>query len=212
MLLVSLATLILLFTPYIGEVLRSFNTMMHESGHAIMSLLMGGEVNQIELYGNTEGVTESMIGGGFASILVSLSGYLATTAMMVVMVWMIKREKYTILFYLIAALSIINLVFWIRNIYGFLWITALVGFLSYIVFKKKEWIKATLYSMATIVVIDATRSVLDILYLSYKYPKEAGDATGLSEITMLPVLVCGVVFAIIHIIGLFLLIKVIRKK
>ena len=189
--LVCLSILILLFVPYIGDFLRTFNTLIHESGHAIMALITGGDVVKIELYSNTEGVTQNLISGKLSSILVSLSGYLSTTLGAIIMFYLIKKEKYRILFYSITLLSIINLIFWIRNLYGFIWIISFIILLGLIIFKKRDLIKNTVYSLFIILLVDSTRSVLDIFYLSYKTPGDAGDASVLSNATLIPDLFWG---------------------
>lgn len=206
--LLCLSVFVLLFIPYVGEFLRTFNTLIHESGHAIMALVTGGDVVKIELYSNTEGVTQNLISGNLSAILVSLSGYLSTTLGVIIMFYLIKKESYRILFYSITLLSIVNLIFWIRNVYGFLWILSFIILLGLIIFKNRDLIKNTVYCLFIILLVDSTRSVIDIFYLSYKTPGDAGDTSVLSNATLIPDLVWGILFLLQHLIGLFIVFKI----
>lgn len=61
---------------------RLLVTMMHESGHAIATLLMGGEVNQIILNADSSGRCLSLLPTGtLRRIVVSSGGYLGTAVM-----------------------------------------------------------------------------------------------------------------------------------
>lgn len=210
--LLSIAVLILLFIPYIGEVLRTFNTMIHESGHAAVTSIFNGEVEEIELYANTEGVTTTRNGGFVAKFLTSISGYISTSLAIIGMVWLIKRKKYAFFYASIMLLTFINLVFWVRNLYGFVWVISLLAILGFILYKKKEWIDKALYAMLLIVTVDATRSVIDILMLSINTPKDAGDATGLASLTLIPAIVWGIFFVVQHVICLFFAIRIMIDK
>src|SRR5688500_15303530 len=70
------ASLIVSFIPgaeLITYPLRLFSTLVHEGGHAIATVLTGGSVNQIWVFPNTSGLTESL--GGFGPQIHS-GGYL----------------------------------------------------------------------------------------------------------------------------------------
>ncbi|MGV2644778.1 M50 family peptidase, partial [Clostridium perfringens] len=57
---------------------RILDTMIHELGHAVLTLLMSGRVLSIELNPAHRGVTYSMLAsGGWSPIVGSLAGYMS---------------------------------------------------------------------------------------------------------------------------------------
>jgi hypothetical protein len=72
------ASLILSFIPgaeLLTYPIRLFSTLVHEGGHALATVISGGSVNQIWVFPNTSGLTESL--GGFGPLIYS-GGYLGT--------------------------------------------------------------------------------------------------------------------------------------
>lgn len=206
-------TLGLLYIPYLGEFLRAFNTMIHESGHAFMTLLTSGKVDSIALFANTEGVTKSYTSSWFGSVLISLSGYLFSSFTMFLMALMWKKERYKTIALLLGVLSLVNLVLWVRNLYGLIWVSIFtIGIFYLIKSKNKEIIAYVTLGLLVILLTDAFRASFDILQLSYKLPLEAGDATNLSKLTFIPALGWGLFFFIQNGILLFFSIKNILKK
>lgn len=81
LLIATLLALGLQFLPYANFVLyplRLFVTFIHESGHALAALLVGGQVDSLTVFSNGEGVTWTRV-PGWASWLVFSGGYLGTT-------------------------------------------------------------------------------------------------------------------------------------
>ena len=80
LLIASLITLALQFIPYSNYLIypiRLFVTFIHESGHALASVLSGGNVFYLQVHTNGEGVTWSHPGNGFMWLMIS-GGYLGT--------------------------------------------------------------------------------------------------------------------------------------
>lgn len=78
----TLLTLVLNFVPYSNVVLyplRLFVTFVHESGHALATLLVGGGVVSLAVSPDGSGLTQS-VGSSFATAwLIDSAGYLGTT-------------------------------------------------------------------------------------------------------------------------------------
>ena len=66
------------FIPF-SSLFRNLDTMIHEFGHALMTLLLSGKVLRIELYADHSGVTYSSMLTPGRSILVSLAGYVTAS-------------------------------------------------------------------------------------------------------------------------------------
>ena len=61
--------------PVVGKFFNIINTLIHELGHALMSLLLHGKVMKIQIFQDTSGVTTTKSDSKFKSTLVSLAGY-----------------------------------------------------------------------------------------------------------------------------------------
>ena len=66
--------------PLVLYPFRLFTTWVHECGHAVMTILVGGHVNSIVIEQNASGVTSSLIPEGrIAQGLVASAGYLGAS-------------------------------------------------------------------------------------------------------------------------------------
>src|SRR4029079_14787724 len=66
--------------PLVLYPFRLFTTWVHECGHAVMTLLVGGQVNSIVIERNAAGVTSSLIPQSrMAQGLVASAGYLGAS-------------------------------------------------------------------------------------------------------------------------------------
>ena len=68
-------TLLFIKIPLIGKFFKVINTVIHELGHAIVSLLLSGKVQKIELFSSSEGVTVTQCSRPWKAFFISLSGY-----------------------------------------------------------------------------------------------------------------------------------------
>jgi hypothetical protein len=122
-------------TPWGETVLypfKLFTTWIHECGHAVVTLLVGGTVSSITIQPDTSGLTMSMLPTGrIAQGLVSSAGYMGASivgCMLVVATRMPRRATAILLFVGVGMLA--TAVFWMRNTFGFVvvlgWGAALV--------------------------------------------------------------------------------------
>jgi MFS family permease len=117
LLLATLATLILMLVPYANILLyplRLFITFVHESGHALGTVLTGGQVASLHVFPNGEGLTRSQINPIWQWVVIS-GGYLGTAIFgaMMLQVGRMKRWRYpgrTALF--TASIGVLAATFW----------------------------------------------------------------------------------------------------
>lgn len=210
---ISIAVLIALHIPYVGQFLRAFNTMIHESGHALMTLLTSGRVESISLFANTEGLTESYITSWFASVLVSLSGYIFSSIALIAVALLWKKQYHQTILLLFGVLAVVNLLLWVRNFYGILWLVLFITTIALLFEMKKEPILPYVtLGVFIILCTDAFRASFDILYLSYQNSTQAGDATNLAEKTLLPALVWGSFFFLQNLLFTYFSLRQLFKK
>jgi len=123
LLLAAVISLALAMTPYGRFILYPFTlftTWVHECSHALMALLVGGDVKSISILPDTSGLTRSAI-PQFLPLrgLVTSSGYLGASVMGCLLIVATRAGKWAHrIIWIIGALMALSLVFWIRNPFG----------------------------------------------------------------------------------------------
>ncbi|MGZ4161312.1 MAG: M50 family metallopeptidase, partial [Neobacillus sp.] len=87
---------ILIQVPIVGNYVEIINTLIHESGHALVALF-GGNVETISLFMNSEGVTLSSQSTWIGSFFTSLAGYIFSSFMAFLSFWLIGKKRQTVL-------------------------------------------------------------------------------------------------------------------
>lgn len=179
--------------PWIGNYVGMVNTLVHESGHALIALI-GGEVHHISLFMNTEGVTYTSHSSWLGGFFTGGAGYVASSLMAFLALWLIYQKKYKILIGILIGLLLMNVIFWVRNPYGIYWLLSFgAGFLLLLYKGSSELIQNCLLLIASILFVEAVSGAFTILLLSFTQPHAAGDATGLANSTLfIPAQVWGI--------------------
>ena len=175
------------YLPKIGRVFKGFNTLIHETGHAFMSLLFSGEVVSVDILHTGEGVATTKSKSWFSKFFISIAGYPFSSIISFLFAYLIFTEHYRIILYIIMSISVINIIFWVRNPYGLVWLivtNALLFSIFYFHLSQTQYYTALF--ITAFVSIDAWVSSWHILYLSIKEPKKAGDSKNLQTFTFLP--------------------------
>jgi hypothetical protein len=174
--------------PYIGKFFRVVNTLIHESGHALMALMLSGKVYRIDLFGDTSGSALTSTKNGFGRFLVSIAGYPASALFALLCFYFIKQNASTYVLYIITSIAILNLIFYVRNAYGIFWLISFILIAICILYYKNQFfINGFSLLCSFIILTDAVISGIHLLIIAVKSPKTAGDAKNLNEITHLPV-------------------------
>jgi len=99
---------------------KLFTTWVHECGHAVMTLLVGGRVSSITIEPDTSGLTRSLIPDGhLARALVASAGYLGASIVGCLLVAATRVEKWTRpILWSLGAFMLVTLVVWMRNLFG----------------------------------------------------------------------------------------------
>ena len=184
--------------PWIGVFFRGLNTLIHESGHAILALLLNGNVLKINLSGDTSGSAITTTNNKFKSFLVSFSGYPFSSLVSLVLFYFIKQNAYQYVIYPLLIIAIVNLMLFVRNLYGIFWLSVFI-ILSFLVIyfdKTFIWLGFSLLC-AFVILSESFISTLRLIYITLKSPKDAGDSGNLAKITKIPALIWSFLFAII---------------
>ncbi|MGJ7912698.1 M50 family metallopeptidase [Neobacillus sp. LXY-1] len=186
---------LLIHVPIIGNYIRVIDTLIHESGHAFMALL-GGNVQTISLFSNSEGATLSNQTTWIGSFFTSLAGYTFASFMAFLAFLLIGRRKQILLIDILLGFIFCNLIFWVRNPYGIFWLCSFAaGFLFLLIKGTPAFRDHLLLLIACILLVDSLQSAYEVMYLSIFYPQAAGDAANLANLTkIVPTLAWGVLF------------------
>jgi len=190
-----IAAIIFCRLPYIGIFFRIYNTMLHESGHALMALVTNGTVERIDLFADTSGQALTKSKNSFLSFLVVFAGYpLASIATWGLFI-LLSRQQYYFIIYLSIGLMLLNLIFWVRNWYGILWLlVSIAGLGALIYFENALITEYVILIICAAAISEAVYSAWVVFYLSVKMPKSSGDAYLLSQIAFLPPFIWGILF------------------
>ncbi|WP_121616717.1 M50 family metallopeptidase [Virgibacillus halodenitrificans] len=182
--------------PVIGNYFSIVNTLIHETGHAVMAVVTGGKVAKIELFTNTEGTAWTSNRYWLGRVLTSLAGYVFSSFIGFLFLYFLSIEKYDYILYILITILLLGLLFWVRNLYGLFWITTFCAGFGYLLFNdNKTVIEDVLLFITAIILVQSVISAFEILYLSLKNSLDAGDATSLARLTfIIPAQLWGILF------------------
>ena len=182
-----LTALLLTRIPVLGKYFRSVNTLVHEAGHAFVTLLLSGEVIAVNLFADTSGTTVTKAKSKFAQAIIALAGYPVSALMGWLCIFLLFHGYYLYILFILTSIALIIMILSLRNIYGLFWAgTFVVLNLLMIYFNNKTLIYTFAAFYSVIIFTDAIISSFVLLVLSLKQSKKAGDATNLQKITKVP--------------------------
>ncbi|MNM01061.1 hypothetical protein D3C81_109810 [compost metagenome] len=177
-----------------SSLFRNLDTMIHEFGHAVVTLLLSGRVLRIELYADHSGVTYSAIQAGFRSVLVALAGYTSASLFALLLFWFYVKGRKDWGLILSTAVAVVMLALYVRGSFGMLWLTGFAC-LNMIMLLAGNGIRTFYYLLLSFLTLE--ESVVGALYLVFAAagsPASAGDATNLAHLTGIPAVLWAVLF------------------
>lgn len=201
--------LILLRLPKIGKFFRIINTLYHENGHALVSLITGGSMHRIDLFADTSGACVTSSKTWISRFLTVLAGYPAAAAASYGMFYLLLRNEVQLLLYIVSAIALFNLFFWVRNKYGVIWLVLFLLCCGALIYFNPPYVTFYfLFFLASLNLVEAFWSCLYLIYLSLENPHHAGDAYSLREMTLLPAFIWALVFLVFCMWMLVLCVKI----
>lgn len=182
--------------PYLGKYFSVANTMIHENYHILFSYLSSGKGVSISLFSDTSGVAHTLQRHRLGRVVTSYAGYTGSTFTAVVLFYCLYKGLYTEILYFFIGLAIYNLLFWVRNLYGILWLLTFISLTVAIVWFQLQTVVIHIsVFLAAIVLVEQFTSTIVVLKASFKNRKDAGDCTSLAEATFIPAFIWGILFA-----------------
>lgn len=171
------------------------NTLFHEIGHSIFALLTDGKVYSISLFTNTEGVAVTGSRFWIGRVLVSLAGYPFASFISFVSFYMLAHYPVTYFLYGLVVCTVFAFIFWIRNLYGFVWCISFVGLILLSIFGGTPLLESFFATFVAFILLTQSVSTAFVIFkLSLKQPKKAGDASNLARHTYIPAPFWGTFF------------------
>jgi hypothetical protein len=178
----------------LGKYFRSVNTLVHEAGHAFVTLILSGEVISVNLFADTSGTTVTKAKGKLPQALIALAGYPASALTGWLCLFLLNKGYPLYIMFVLTCFALIIMILSLRNMYGLFWAgTFVVLNLLLIYFNNKNLIYAFAAFYSVIIFTDAIISSFVLLILAIRQPKKAGDATNLHKITKIPAAVWAII-------------------
>lgn len=193
-----IVALILTRVPIVGKYFQLFNTLIHEIGHSLAGILTFGKVNYMTLSMDTSGGASISSRNFLTSILVTLAGYPFASGISFVLIYMVTMGLYVYIMYSMIALALISIIFWIRNLFGLIWLIVAASLTSWVLFYgSSSLIIAYATTLVAVVFVDSFMSTLVLLEIIARDKEESGDAHNLRNKTGITEYFWGVLFVAI---------------
>jgi hypothetical protein len=120
---VALVYVVGAYVPFGQEALYPltlFTTWVHEMGHGLTALILGGQFTELKIFANSSGLASSYAGAGVPHALVAAGGLLAPPivgSLLIAVVHGPRRARIALT--ILAAAIVLSLVIWVRSIAGF---------------------------------------------------------------------------------------------
>jgi hypothetical protein len=181
-------SLLVSLTPWAQFLLypfKLFTTWVHESGHAVMTVLVGGRVTSMTIDPDTSGLTQSVVPvGRIGRGLVASSGYLGAAVVGSLLIASIRVQKWAhVILLSVAALMLLTLVFWVRNLFGAA--IVLAWSLTLITLARKGVARALRFFLSLLAIQVALNAVYDIRTL-FLIDRRQSDAETMARLFLLP--------------------------
>lgn len=182
-------------------VFRTLNTLVHELSHALVALLFKQKVQKIDLNNDFSGTCVVKTNSKIAQICVALAGYTFTSILAYCLITYLDTQFSSTLFWILIAICVVALVFYVRNTFGILWTMFFIALNFIFIFIPffKPFYQHILYIYAWTLLNENLLSTITLLYLCLKNKKKAGDATLLAKATKIPAIVWAILFFMIAI-------------
>ena len=193
-----LVAFLLLRIPVLNSYLRTTNTLLHESGHALAAILMSGEAIEIKLNSNTSGSALTRTPSKAKAFWVSFSGYPIAALGSLLLMALSYHENYRTGFLILVSISLINLIVFVRNTYGIFWlITFCMVLFSINAFLAPPIALLLFRFICLITFIEGVTSTFVIVLLGLTKRKKAGDITLMEKLSGIPASLLALVLALV---------------
>jgi hypothetical protein len=182
---VSLAVSLTPWGPWLLYPFKLVTTWVHESGHALAAVLVGGHVSSITIAPDTSGLTQSLVPPGRVSRgIVASVGYLGAAIMGCLLMAATRSARWTRPILLtLGALMLVTAVLWIRNVFGF--VVVLAWGVALVALARQGMGRTMQFLLSLLAVQVALNSVFDIRVL-FSIDGGPSDAATMARLFLAP--------------------------
>jgi len=193
---VILSAILAHWLPF-SALFKNIDTLIHEFGHALVTLALAGKVSFIELNADHSGETLSSVSIHWTQIPIALAGYMTASLFMWYLFVSHARGRQKSALTVLTAVATAALVLFVHQGYGRTWLLGFIAVDLGMLFLAPKIILR--YYFLLIAFLSLEESVFSPLWLNYTawlHPSEAGDATVLSGVTPFPALFWSIIFSL----------------
>ena len=199
--LAAAVSLVVSLTPWAQILLypfKLFTTWVHECGHALMTVMVGGHVTSITIDPDTSGVTQGLAPAGrLTRGLVASSGYLGAAVVGCLLMAATRVQKRThVILVGIGAFMLLTLVLWMRNIFGAA--VVLVWGVALVALARQGIGNAARFLLSLLAIQVALNSLYDIRVL-FLIDGGPSDAATMARLFLLPSWVWATLWMVISV-------------
>lgn len=170
-----------------NDFFRNLDTMVHEFGHALVTLLLSGKVMYIQLFSNHSGVTYSQVTRSWSLIPIAMAGYMTASLFAVFLFRQRSKGRQRLGLQVMTVIAIISLVFFIRNEFGVMWVIGFIILNTIMLAFLPRWLCDLYYLLVAFLTLEeSVVGPFSLLLYAWEDPAKAGDATNLAQVTPLP--------------------------
>lgn len=176
---------------------RNLDTMIHEFSHALMALLLSGNVLSVELHADHSGVTYFRLASSWSHLPVAISGYIGASlfALLLFYLQFAKRQKLGLI--LMTLIAAVLLLFYVHSGFGVTWLIGFIALNVLVYLQRKDWIRNGYFGLLAFLSLEeSAMGPFTLVLNSVQNGRTAGDAYSLEEITGIPALIWSVGFLI----------------
>ncbi|MFC5472235.1 M50 family metallopeptidase [Cohnella suwonensis] len=191
----AITALLTRFIPF-SAFFRNVDTLVHELSHALVTLLLSGDVRFIHLYADQSGVTLSAYSSTWKGVPISLAGYIGSALFALLLFYLHSKRKEKAGLIAIAVVAVLGLAFFVRNAYGMWWCGGFAA-ATFVVYRlsKPGLIKGYYFLIAFICLVESVVSSIIVLSAALR-GSSAGDASNLSQASHVPALFWALLFTV----------------
>lgn len=176
---------------------RNLDTMVHEFGHAVVTLALSGKVMYIELYQDHSGVTYSSITKQWAIIPVALAGYITASLFAWFLFSAYSRGKQRLGLQVMILLSSLSLILFVRNGFGIMFLVGFIALTIIILALTPKWLSDFYYLLLAFLCLEeSVFGPFSLIIYAWGNARQAGDATNLALHTGIPAIVWAIGFTL----------------
>ncbi|NOU70700.1 M50 family peptidase [Paenibacillus sp. LMG 31458] len=176
---------------------RNLDTMVHEFGHAVVTLALSGKVMYIELYQDHSGVTYSSITKQWAIIPVAIAGYITASLFAWFLFSAYSKGKQRLGLQVMIVLSALSLILFVRNGFGIMFLVGFIALTIIVLALTPKWLRDFYYLLLAFLCLEeSVFGPFSLVIYAWGNARQAGDATNLALNTGIPAIVWAILFTL----------------